>query len=199
MFFVSGQLTPRMQSIQLQCSSLLDMSYDAKLLPSYTHLIAQPVTARPDWKLHTLPRYGAHERNIFWKGGRDSAYLVPTKVFLQPVAADAMYFSLCAKAHSPPSIIPFLLAQDLYPQHIMPGDIRHDDDLLINEVKINMHLSVWVRVLIVEGYHLQQWMVSWCIPPLKHWTETANTTKQMPDNYFLFYFWQPQLNSQWVV
>ena len=56
--------------------------------------------------------------------------LVPTKVFLKPVTAAAMYFSLCAKAHSPPSIIPFLLAQDLYPQHIMPSDIRCDDDFV---------------------------------------------------------------------
>jgi len=47
------------------------------------------------------------------KGGRDVAYLLPTKVFLKPVTAAAMYFSLCAKAHPPPSIIPFLLAHDL--------------------------------------------------------------------------------------
>ena len=58
------------------------------------------------------------------------AYLVPTKVFLQPVTAAAMYFSLCAKAHSPPSITSFLLAQDLYTLHIMPSDIRHDDDFV---------------------------------------------------------------------
>ena len=38
-----------MQSIQLQCSSLPDMSYDAMLLlPSYTDLIAQPLTAHSD-------------------------------------------------------------------------------------------------------------------------------------------------------
>ena len=130
MFFVSGQLTPRMQSIQLQCSSLLDMSYDAMLLPSYTDLIAQPVTRHP-FRLKTTytTKNGAHERNIFWKGGRDVAYLVPTKSFYsQSQQLLCMYFSLCAKAHSLPSIIPFPLAQDLYPQHIMPSAIRRDDD-----------------------------------------------------------------------
>ena len=57
--------------------------------------------------------------------------------------------------------------------------------LLNNNVKaqsiqfeINMHLSSWVTVLLVIGYHLQQWMVLWCIPPLKHWTKMANTHKK---------------------
>lgn len=47
------------------------------------------------------------------KGGRDVAYLVPTKVFLKSQQLPCSYFSLCTKAYSPPSIIPFPLTQDL--------------------------------------------------------------------------------------
>ena len=84
-FVVSGQLTPRMQSIQFQCSLLLDMSYDAMLLPMQLCWFDCSTSNCP-FRLKTTytTRSGAHERNIFWKGGRDVAYLVPIKVFLQP-------------------------------------------------------------------------------------------------------------------
>ena len=124
-------------SLYLLCSlflvnSLLECSQSSSSTLCYTDLIAQPVTRHP-FRLKTTytTRNGAHERNIFWKGGRDVVYLVPTKSFYsQSQQLLCMYFSLRAKAHSPPSIIPFPLAQDLYPQHIMPCDIKRDDDFV---------------------------------------------------------------------
>ena len=69
------------------------------------------------------------------KEGEMWPILVPTKSFYsQSQQLLCMYFSLCAKAHSPPSIIPFPLAHIHSTLCLVPSDVMMI--LLINKVKV---------------------------------------------------------------
>ena len=51
------------------------------------------------------------------------AHPVPTKGFLQLSSEAAMLFALFGCSHPPPPVLPFLLAQNLSPNNIVPSDI----------------------------------------------------------------------------
>ena len=144
-----------------------------------TDLIAQPVTAHSDWKLHTYTtRNGAHERNLFWKTrercGLSSANQSPSTA---SHTSCHVFFILCQSSltslyHTLSTRTGLIIHSTLC---LVTSDMMII--LLINKVKvpsiqfeINMPLSAWVRVLLAE-----------------HRTKMANTQNKCQITIFLIF------------
>ena len=88
----------------------------------------QPTNASPDWKLPTVPEMEPLKKadgqflHPFVLKGREIAQPVPTKAFLQSAKIEHMCTACHDYAHPPPSISPFLLAQNLPSKWFAPTD-----------------------------------------------------------------------------
>ena len=76
---------------------------------------------------------------------------VPTKAFLQPAKAAAMYTALRAETHPPPPTPPFFLAQNLSSKRIAPTDNMRPklhDEYLADGVKpyCNQYKTRWCHL-----------------------------------------------------